>query len=163
MMKMIKALLFTLFLLLPANLTAVMIVEGADVECRIIDGVRYQNDNSLSLDIEILQNPDQHSSSLFKPRRRFNVSVTASESFKIGQRFTASLKGIIDDLGSGRITVVIIPTSVKILSDQSRLEDIPLSFWESFFPVLPVLKWLFILLGWQLTFLLCFRHKNPLQ
>lgn len=161
-MKIFKAFFFILFLLLPADLMAVMIVEGADVECRVLDGVRYQNDNSLSLDIEILRNHDKYSSSLFKPGRRFNVSVTASESFKIGQRFTASLKGIIDDLGSGRITVVIIPTSVKILSDQSQLEGIPLSFWESFFPVLPVLKWLFILLGWQLTFLLCLRHKNPL-
>jgi hypothetical protein len=162
-MKKCNLLCLLLLFFFASRVHAIIVVENFQVECKVLDAVYYKGKNSLSLDIEIIRNQEAQSSDVFATGRRFNVKMAGSNSnygLKINQNFTAHLEGIIADLNGGKITVFIHPESIKIASGQNNLKDIPYSAWEKIFPFMHLLRILFIVSGWLLTCLLCYKKSD---
>ncbi|MBU1107754.1 MAG: hypothetical protein KKB51_13865 [Candidatus Riflebacteria bacterium] len=134
------------FMLLPVDLWAILGVEATAVTFKILDATKYHAPGMTSLDIEVINSDDY----VVSPGRRFNVELVLSpdSGIKIGQTLQADFTGMIDDLGSGRISVSFDPNTVLIIDDNPACVEIPWSIWEPVFDYLPVLKIAFILFWW---------------
>ena len=159
-MPRLAVMLALAFLFLSADLWAIMGIEASEVTFRVIDAVHYRSPAKTSLDIEIIDS-DNH---IITPGRRFNVELILSpdSEIKIGQTLQADFDGVIDDLGSGRISIGFDPSTVVIVDDNPACSEIPWSFWEPVFAFLPALKVAFILFWWLVVLLLVYR-RHPTE
>lgn len=146
---------------MPAH--AVMGVPRSQLVFSIIDAVIYTNPSVMQIDLLIQENANDLSDHILIPGRRLSVSLppTFSDRLKIGSKARADFSGAIDDLGSGRISIKIHPESIEIIETPAEAKKIEFSLWESFFDAAPLLRFVFIALGWLLTFELCFRKPVP--
>ncbi len=157
-------LLYLLILLLIAitgsQAEAVMGVPRSKLLFKIIDAVMYRDQQQLQIDILILENPEDSTDHIFIPGRRISVNLPAkfSARLKINQKIRADFEGAIDDLGSGRITVYMLPESIEIVETPLEAKPIKFSALEYLFEIFPALKFIFILAGWALAYELCFRQ-----
>lgn len=163
-MKINRILVLAMFFLLASRLLAVLIFTGEQIEFRIIDAVRYSVGDIVLLDIEIIGRGNPQAAGVFKVGRRFNIQMKAEQAgeLKIGGHFSADLKAFFDDMGSGRISVSLDRKSLKILPVNAEQREIPPAFWEAALPFLPFFKLLFILSGWLLALVLCWRSEDKI-
>lgn len=166
-MKLNK-LLQTILLIILASLSgtpalALMGVPDSTLIFTIIDATIYTNPARVQIDLLIQENANDLSDHILIPGRRLSVSLppTFSDRLKIGSKARADFSGAIDDLGSGRISIKIHPESIEIIETPAEAKKIEFSLWESFFDAAPLLRFVFIALGWLLTFELCFRKPVP--
>jgi hypothetical protein len=142
---------------------ALMGVPRSQLVFSIIDAVIYTDPSELRVDLLIQENANDHSDHILIPGRRISVTLPAnySDRLKIGSNARADFSGGIDDLGSGRISIIIHPESIEALETPADAITIEFSRWEAFFDAVPLLRGLFIAIGWLLTFELCFRKPTP--
>lgn len=148
-----------LFCFVSGQAVAIIGVPRSKLLVTIIDAVRYRDPQQLQIDIQILENPEESTDHIFIPGRRISVNLPFgfADRLKISQKIRADFEGAIDDLGSGRITVNMIPESIEIVETSPEAKPIRFSALEYLFDIFPVLKLIFILAGWTLAYELCFR------
>ncbi|MEW6710071.1 MAG: hypothetical protein AB1403_09645 [Candidatus Riflebacteria bacterium] len=138
---------------------AVMGVTRSSLIFTIIDAAVYKNPALVQIDLLIHENAESSTDHILIPGRRITVQVSTEylNRLMIGQKIKADFSGAIDDLGSGRIKIMIHPETLEILETPLTASKIEFSRWEPFFDALPFLKIVLIAFGWLLTFELCFR------
>lgn len=139
------------FMLLPADLMALMGFGANGVTFKILDAARYHAPDITSLEVEIIDSTDDD---IFSPGRHFNVWAVLSpdSGIKIGQTLQADFSGSKDRFG--QISAGLDPNTVVIIDDNPSCVEIPWSIWEPVFEYLPALKIAFILFWWLVVILL---------
>ncbi|MFZ5951646.1 MAG: hypothetical protein ACOYXC_13130 [Candidatus Rifleibacteriota bacterium] len=157
-----KLLICMLILLANSPVLAVMGVPRSSLIFTIIDATAYKNPAQIQIDLLIQENAESLSDHILIPGRRITVQLPAEylNRLMIGQKIKADFSGAIDDLGSGRIKIMIHPETLEVLETPLTASKIEFSGWEPFFDALPFLKIVLIALGWLLTFELCFRRPS---
>jgi len=153
--------LLAMLILLPAGLWALIGFGPEQSTFRIIDAVKYQATEQLSLDIEIVTPGPDLTPHIMMPGRRFNLELAAPQhlELKIGQKLRGSFSGAIKDLENGQIMMDVDPDSLQIIEETSDSREIPYSYWEPVFEYLQYLKVAFIAFWWLIASLLIYRRN----
>ena len=137
------------FMLLPADLMALICHSADAVTFKILDAARYYSSDITSLEIEIIASTDYD---IFLPGRHFNVRVTLSpdSGIKIGQTLKADFFSHWDVLN--QLVANFDPNTVVIVDDKPSCVEIR----EPFFEYRPIVFILF----WWLVVILLVSKKN---
>jgi len=143
------AVLILAFMLLPADLMAIICHSADAVTFKVLDAARYYSSDITSLEIEIIASTDND---IFFPGRHFNVEVTLSPEsrIKIGQTLKADFISYWNL--PNQLVAHFNPDAVVIVDDHPSCVKVR----EPFFEYQPIA---FILFWWLIVILLVSKKK----